>query len=195
MKLAIINFDLEFNNYYVTKIHKRNQKNSIHYLTMMDKIIEDYDKYIIICKVYNDTLNNYIYDNNINNNRIILLTSIPSKQFTYWLYEKGFETFFDYEKLLQLIMPILNDGYKLEKSCIIKKKNIDKDTIFCNCINNITSKFSNKEKYTIILYVKEKHRIHLSEKGELLNKNIIAKQYYIEGISNDYEYLKINYLE
>ena len=194
MKLAIINFDLEYDEYYVTRISKKNIKNNIEYITKLDKISVGFDRYIIICKELDDYVQEYIKDNNIDNKKVILITCELNVDYTCWICEKGFDKQFDYEKLLQFIMVMINDDFDIDHSCYIKKSNVEKDSCLMICAENIIKKYNKKEKYTILLFVKEKKRLVLSENNFVASEDVIVKQYYIEGISNEYEYLKINYM-
>ena len=194
MKLAIINFDLEFDDYCVTRISKKNKMNTIEYITKLDNITKVFDRYLIICKELNDEVLCYLKSNDIEDNKVILVSGVINIDYTCWVCEKGFDKQFDYEKLLQFIMVMINDNFDINKSCYLKKGSVEKDSMLSVCVENITKKYNMKEIYTIIVFVKEKNRLALSEKNVESDKDIIVKQYYIEGISNEYEYLKINYV-
>ncbi len=194
MKLAIINFDLEYDEYYVTRISKKNKKNNIEYITKLDKVSEEFDRYIIICKELDESVKKYIKENNIDNKKVILITCELNENYTCWICEKGFDKQFDYEKLLQFIMVMINDDFDIDHSCYIKKSNVEKDCSLMICTENIIKKYNKKERYTILVFVKEKKRLVLSENNLVVSEDVIVKQYYIEGISNEYEYLKINYV-
>ncbi len=187
MKIQIVNMlPLEY-PYQVTKMQKQMKEGMLAYDIEGNDIHFNCDLYILIIDKDFDKAEQWILNNRIKKEKVVIFTCEHTKQWHCWCMPKAFEKEFDAEKMMQFLGCIIMDNPNAELLCSydLKSHKVPKEPLLMKCIQRIIKNQALKQDVILHCFVKEKNRKLLDEKDKSEN----VHQHWIRGVSSEVEIL------